>query len=279
MINTIDGILEAAKGGKTGVIAVAAAHDEPVIEAVVEARKEGIATPILVGHVAEIEEMLRKAGEDPVAYEIIAGDTDQDCAAKAVALCAEGKANFLMKGILGTADLMRAVFNKEHGLRTSHLTTHCMFYEIPALGRMLILTDGGVNTFPDLDKKAEILENAAMVLQALGYEHINASCVCGAEQVNPKVQSTVDADALSKMTDRWAKYNMDVCGPVALDLACAEAINRQPVLPNSAITDLKHEHDCDRFHAAHDNTHWQDLIEHGKKLGIGQDTYELVTIR
>ena len=98
MINTIDGILEAAKGGKTGVIAVAAAHDEPVIEAVVEARKEGIATPILVGHVAEIEEMLRKAGEDPVAYEIIAGDTDQDCAAKAVALCAEGKANFLMKG-------------------------------------------------------------------------------------------------------------------------------------------------------------------------------------
>ena len=66
--------------------------------------------------------------------------------------------------------------------------------------------------------------------------------------------------------------------PVALDLACAEAINRQPVLPNSAITDLKHEHDCDRFHAAHDNTHWQDLIEHGKKLDW-EDTYELVTIR
>ena len=155
-------------------------------------------------------------------YQIIAGDTDQDCAAKAVALCAQGKANFLMKGILGTADLMRAVFNKEHGLRTQHLTTHCMLYEIPALGRMLVLTDGGVNTFPDLEKKADILENAAMVLQALGYEHINASCVCGAEQVNPKVQSTVDADALSKMTDRWAKYNMDVCGPVALDLAVSE---------------------------------------------------------
>ena len=195
---------------------MAAAHDQPVIEAVVEARREGIVTPILVGHVDEIRAMLTELGEDPAAYEIIPGDTDGDCAAKAVALCAEGRANFLMKGILGTADLMRAVFNKEHGLRTSHLTTHCMLYEIPALGRMLVLTDGGVNTFPDLDKKAEILENAAMVLQALGYEHINASCVCGAEQVNPKVQSTVDADALAHMTDRWAKYNMDVCGPVAL---------------------------------------------------------------
>ena len=222
MINTIQGIVDAAKGGSSGVIAVAAAHDEPVVEAVVAARKEGIAIPILVGHADEIRRMLKNLNEDPDSYEIIAADTDTDSAAKAVALCAEGRANFLMKGILGTADLMRAVFNKECGLRTSHLTTHCMFYEIPALGKMVILTDGGVNTFPDLDKKAEILENAASVLQALGYESINAACICGAEQVNPKVQSTVDAYALSKMTDRWSKYNMQVCGPVALDLAVSK---------------------------------------------------------
>ena len=222
MINTIQGIVDAAKGGSSGVIAVAAAHDEPVVEAVVAARKEGIAIPILVGHADEIRRMLKNLNEDPDSYEIIAADTDTDSAAKAVALCAEGRANFLMKGILGTADLMRAVFNKECGLRTSHLTTHCMFYEIPALGKMVILTDGGVNTFPDLDKKAEILVNAASVLQALGYESINAACICGAEQVNPKVQSTVDADALSKMTDRWSKYNMQVCGPVALDLAVSK---------------------------------------------------------
>ena len=198
---------------------MAAAHDQPVIQAVVEARREGIAVPILVGHAGEITAMLSQLGEDPAAYQIVAADSDTDCAAKAVALCAQGKANFLMKGILGTADLMRAVFNKEHGLRTGRLTTHCMFYEIPALGRMLILTDGGVNTFPDLEKKADILENAAMCFQALGYETINAACICGAEQVNPKIQSTVDADALAHMTDRWAKYHMNVCGPVALDLA------------------------------------------------------------
>ena len=135
---------------------------------------------------------------------------------------------------------MRAVFNKEHGLRTDHLTTHCMLYEIPALGRMLVLTDGGVNTFPDLEKKADILENAAMVLQALGYEHINASCVCGAEQVNPKVQSTVDADALAHMTDRWAKYNMDVCGPVALDLAVSEEAchHKHYIAPGAGKADI-----------------------------------------
>lgn len=222
MINTIDGIIEAAKGGQPGIIAVAAAHDQPVLEAVVAARRENIAIPILVGHVDEIRTMLKDLKEDPAAYEIIAGDTDQDCAAKAVALCAGGKAHFLMKGILGTADLMRAVFDKECGLRTPHLTTHCMFYEIPALGRMVILTDGGVNTFPDLEKKADILENAAMCFKALGYTEINAACICGAEQVNPKIQSTVDAKELSEMTERWSKYNMTVCGPVALDLAVSE---------------------------------------------------------
>ena len=86
MIHTIQGIVEAAKGGQGGIIAVAAAHDEPVIEAVVAAKKEGIATPILVGHADEIRAMLPGLGEEPADYEIIAGDTDTDCAAKAVAL-------------------------------------------------------------------------------------------------------------------------------------------------------------------------------------------------
>ena len=80
----------------------------------------------------------------------------------------------------------------------------------------------------------------AMALQALGYEHINASCVCGAEQVNPKVQSTVDADALAHMTDRWAKYNMDVCGPVALDLAVSEEAchHKHYIAPGAGKADI-----------------------------------------
>ena len=76
MIKTIDGIIEAARGGEPGIIAVAAAHDRPVIEAVAEARREGIAVPVLVGHADEIAAMLRELGEDPAAYEIIPGDTD-----------------------------------------------------------------------------------------------------------------------------------------------------------------------------------------------------------
>ena len=68
MIKTIDGIIEAARGGEPGIIAVAAAHDRPVIQAVAEARREGIAVPVLVGHADEIAAMLRELGEDPAAY-------------------------------------------------------------------------------------------------------------------------------------------------------------------------------------------------------------------
>ncbi len=219
MLNSVAAIVEAAKQrSEKRTIAVAAAHDADVLKAVAMARKAGIADGYLVGDAAKIEEILKNLGENPADYTIVSAQTDVDCAVEAVAAVREKKAHFLMKGLLGTADLMRAVIAKETGLRTDRLISHVMLYEVPGK-RMLALTDGGMNTFPDLPKKAEILENAARVLKALGYESMNAACVCGAEVVNPKVQATVDARELSEMTDRWAPYNMQVFGPVGLDLA------------------------------------------------------------
>ncbi len=219
MLNTVASILQAAMARpEKRTIAVAAAHDEDVLKAVAEARKSGIAQGLLVGDAEKIAAILTTLGEKPEDYTIIASESDTDSAVKAVAAVRAGQAHFLMKGLLGTADLMRAVIDKENGLRTSRLISHVMLYEVPGK-KMLALSDGGMNTFPDLPKKAEILENAARVLQALGYETMNAACVCGAEVVNPKVQSTVDARELSEMADRWAPYHMNVFGPVGLDLA------------------------------------------------------------
>lgn len=222
MISSIDQILDAAKNGRSGVIAVAAAHDSVVLRAVVHAYKENVVEPILVGHAQEIEDILTRLGENPKRYQIVDAGDDIDCATKAVILCATGKADFLMKGLVGTADLMRTVFKKEYGLRTGRLVSHCMFFETPRYPKMLLMTDGGVNTYPDLGKKADILENAAVALHVLGYEKIYAACVCGAENVDPKIQATVDADLLTKMTDRWAKYNMKVIGPVGTDMAVSK---------------------------------------------------------
>ncbi|MBQ3534739.1 MAG: phosphate butyryltransferase [Clostridia bacterium] len=222
MLNSLDAVIQAAKSGASGVVAVAAAHDTAVIEAVAAARREGIVTPILVGHEADIRAMLSAAGEDPTVYEIVPADSDVDCAKAAVQLVTDGKAHFLMKGILGTADLMRAVLAKEANLRTDSLLSHVMLFETPGYHKMILMSDGGMNTFPDLEKKVQILDNAAGVLHKLGYDRIHAACVCGAETVNPKIQSTVDAYELTQMTDKWEKYHMNVIGPVSVDLALSK---------------------------------------------------------
>ena len=218
-LNSLDAVIQAAKTGASGVVAVAAAHDTAVIEAVTAAKKEGIVTPILVGHADKIEKMLADVGENPADYRIVPADSDVDCAKAAVQLVTEGQAGFLMKGLLGTADLMRAVLAKEANLRTDSLLSHVMLFETPGYHKMILMSDGGMNTFPDFNKKVQILDNAAGVLHKLGYERIHAACVCGAETVNPKIQSTVDAYELSQMTETWKKYNMDVIGPVSVDLA------------------------------------------------------------
>ncbi len=218
-LNSLDLIIRAAKDQASGVVAVAAAHDSAVIEAVVQARREDIVTPILVGHAEVICQLLARQGEDPDSYRIIPADSDVDCARAAVALVTKGEAHFLMKGILGTADLMRAVLDKDADLRTDSLLSHVMLFETPGYHKMILMSDGGMNTFPDFDKKVQILDNAAGVLHKLGYERIHAACVCGAETVNPKIQSTVDAYELSQMTDHWERYHMDVIGPVSVDLA------------------------------------------------------------
>jgi len=127
-----------------------------------------------------------------------------------------------MKGMIGTADLMRAVIDRDSGVRADSLISHVMLYEVPGHPRLLALTDGGMNTFPDLDKKAQILENAAIMLRKMGYDEIVAACICGAEVVEPKIQSTLDAAELASLKERWKPYNMHVIGPVGLDMAVSE---------------------------------------------------------
>ncbi len=225
MIKTVDDFLAMAAGADGKTLAVAAAHDADVIDSVVRAKRLGIADSVLVGRASDIEALLEKEGMKG-AFEIIDAGSDAEAAAKAVALAKEGRANCLMKGLISTADMMRAVINRETGIRTGKLISHCMFYSVPSYPKIMLNTDGGMNVAPDLEQKARILENAAETLKKLGYEHIYASCVCGAETVNPKIQATVDADALSKMADRWAPYDMDVIGPVGLDLAISPAACR-----------------------------------------------------
>ena len=218
MIMTIDEIIQRAADKRVGRVAVAAAEDDVVLSAVCKAYDMRIAVPILFGNGAEIRRILKEEGRNPDEFEII--DTKEP-AKEAVACVREGRANMLLKGLINTADLMKEVINKETGIRTGHVLSHVMLHQTKD-NKMYALTDGGVIPFPDLQKKVSIIENCADVLHTLGYNKINCACICGAENFNPKMQAMVDTKELIEMKDHWKKYNVNVYGPVGLDLAISK---------------------------------------------------------
>ncbi len=219
MIRNFDELILKAKSQKKMRLVVAAAQDEDVLKAVNEAKLIGLIDPILIGDEEKIIQILTELGVSIKGYHIINELDLIESARKAVELVSTNKAEFLMKGILQTADIMRAVLDKEIGLRTNNLISHVMVYQVPSYDKLMFLTDGGMNVAPDLNQKVQILENAIEVTKAIGLDKIYVSCLAGAEIVNPKIPATVDAKAISEMKEKWQSINVVVDGPVALDLA------------------------------------------------------------
>lgn len=221
MIKNFDEMLSIVKNNRKMKLAVAAAQDKDVIEAVILASKDNLVEPILVGDEAAIRKILDEV-DNSYDFRIINEPDVIESAKTAVSLVRNGEADFLMKGAIQTADIMRAVLDKENGLRTDSLISHVMVYEVPSYEKLLFLTDGGVNVAPNLEQKIKILENAIKVCKAMGLDRIYTAALAGAETVNPKIPATVDAEALANMKDKWAETNTVVEGPVALDLAISK---------------------------------------------------------
>ncbi len=218
MINFAE-IMQAArqKGPKT--IAVAAAQDLEVLLAVKNARDLGLAEAILVGNASRIRQIAQENQLDLTGVAIIdQADAAQACRT-AVQLVSEGKAQILMKGLVDTAVILKAVLDKEIGLRTENVLSHVAVAEIAGYDRLFYITDAAMNIEPDLITKKQIIENSIQVANALGNDHPKVACICAVEKVNAKMKATVDAAALVKMNESGELSGCLVAGPLALDNA------------------------------------------------------------
>lgn len=227
MIRNFKELLSAAKEQQTMRLAVAAAQDEDVLVAVMQAAEQGLVAPVLVGDKEKIEAIARDKDLKMDGVEIVNCVDLPEAARTTVALVKEGKADFVMKGLIDTAILLKAVLDKEIGLRTDSQLSHVMVYDANAYHKLLYLTDGGMNITPDLDAKKMIVKNAIQVVQAMGTEKVKVACLAAKEKVNPKMPATVDADALQKMCEagEFAKGAL-VEGPLAFDLAVSKEAAR-----------------------------------------------------
>ena len=203
-------------------VAVVSAQDEHTLEAVFKAKKDNIVEPILIGNKKKIIEILSRLHESVLEESIINVESDSEAAEKAVELINENKADFIMKGKIQTADLLRAVVNKENGLRTGKVMSHIVIHEIPTYHKLLAVTDGGMMMYPSLDEKKQILENAVSTFLALGYENPKIAVLAAVETVNPKMQESVDADMLKKLNIKGEIKNCIVEGPISYDLTMSK---------------------------------------------------------
>ena len=205
--------------GITKKIVVVSADDSHTLEAVMEAKKDGIVTPVFIGETAAIKSVLKELGEEEDAYEIYE-EADFDKAAElGVELIRAGKGDFLMKGKLETSQILRAVVNEEHGLGMGGVMSHIAINDVPNYHKFLLTTDGGMNVRPNFNMKLGILVNAVNTLRALGYELPKVAVLANAEKVDPKIPESVEAGKLKEMYASGEIKSCIVEGPVALDIA------------------------------------------------------------
>ncbi|MDR1133048.1 MAG: phosphate butyryltransferase, partial [Synergistaceae bacterium] len=159
---------------RRSAISVAAAHDRDILDAVYKASAAAGIRPVLFGDGNEIERLKREIGYTGECRTIDEPDVLKATMA-AVKSVHDGEADVLMKGLVNTSDYLRAVLDKENGLRSGRLLSHLAGFELPGRARMLFVTDGGFNIAPNLDEKKSILKNALGALRKMGYERPNVA--------------------------------------------------------------------------------------------------------
>lgn len=220
MIKSVKDLLSAAQKGLKMNLVVAAAQDEDVLFAVCKAAEEGLVNPILVGDENAIRKIAGEQSLDLNHYEIIHVEDLTEAARVSVKLVSDGKGDFLMKGLIDTAILLKAVLDKEIGLRTDRLLSHVMIYEVPHYHKLIFLTDGGMNIEPTFEDKVKITQNAIDACKAMGVVTVKVAAIAAKEKVNEKMLATVDARKLQEMSERGEfGEGVIVEGPLAMDLA------------------------------------------------------------
>ncbi|MFO1040043.1 MAG: bifunctional enoyl-CoA hydratase/phosphate acetyltransferase [Geminicoccaceae bacterium] len=214
-----DQLIQANKAIPPIICSVCHPCEETALQGAVEAAMEGIIDPILIGPRVRIETLAEELGLDLSPYEIIDTPHSHASAAKAVEIVRTGRAQLLMKGSLHTDEIMREVVAKDTGLRTARRISQVYLMDVPTYPEPLLITDGAINIAPDLETKADILQNAIDLHIGLGLGEPRVAILSAVETINPKMPGTLDAAALCKMTDRGQIKGAVVDGPLALDNA------------------------------------------------------------
>ncbi len=193
--------------------------DEVSLGGAIQAFKDKLIVPVLVGSEAKIVSLAESMKIDLGSIRIIDVGESRTAAIKAVELARKGEVQMLMKGSLHTDELMSAVVSREGGMRTGRRISHVFALDVPSYHKPLLVTDAAINIQPDLETKIDILQNAIDMMITLEVANPKVAILSAVESVNAAIPSTLDAAALCKMVDRGQITGAIVDGPLAFDNA------------------------------------------------------------
>ncbi len=209
---------------------LAAAQDHNSLVSALMAAKDGFIEPILVGDKEAVQRIAVDHNLDITGIRMI-HEPDTDMAVEiAVKMVRSNQADILMKGNVGTSSLLKAVLNKEWGLRSGSLLSHFAIFEIAAYHKLIAVTDVAMNIAPNLQDKIAIVKNSVLCFNRLGIELPKVAVLGAVEMVSENMQATLDAALLSKMNQRDQISNCLIDGPLAFDNAVSlESANHKGI--------------------------------------------------
>jgi phosphate butyryltransferase len=222
-MRSFDDIMRAVRDRPNKKVAMAKPEEAIVLRAAADARDLGLADSILVGDQPEIERIAREHGYDLHGIEIIHEPGKEAASRTAVSLVSSGSADFLLKGLVDTSVLLRAMLDRQIGLRSGRLLSHVSLVEMPHVPRLVAITDAGMNIAPTKEDRIAIIQNAVEIMQRLGIAEPKVALLAAIEKVNPAMPITLEE---REIMDTTPFPGAVLCGPISYDVAmfpeCAE---------------------------------------------------------
>lgn len=219
MTSDFKSLLLSMRPARARTVVLAAATDPAALSSLIMAHNMGFINAILCGDEHEIRHVATENSLDISSFQIMHCPGDIESAQAAVRLVRAGRADILMKGKIHTSDILRAVLNRETGIRGDGILSHITILYSPSCRRTLFCTDIAMVMYPDLATKVQLINNAVSFVRSMGVENPRVAPLCAVETLNPLMQATVDAAALHEMNVRGEIGGCIVSGPIAMDLA------------------------------------------------------------
>ncbi len=223
-IYTFEQLMTAAAELPEKKVALIFASNAETFKAIVEAQEKLNIHCLVSGNRETIEKGIAEQNGSLDKITIVDSDQPVEALRAAIDLARKGEIDILLKGSVDTSTMMKEVLKDDSGLKTGRLLSDIFLLEYPQYkdNKFVMITDGGMTLAPDLMNKVELIRNAVDVAHALGNDNPKVAVLSATEFVTPKLQSTIDAAALTKMNERGQISGCTVDGPLALDNALSE---------------------------------------------------------